>query len=238
MQAGSRALAGEDPAPLTRVPQAAYWIGLHAQGRCASASLVHCPRFRPTQPLPRFPYAAGTTAALCHVHGRRLTAAWVGDSRMVLGLPLGRDGGTNTKSKANSTTKRDSGDNKDGEELDSGGNGAGAGWRVAWCSQDHKPEAPEESARITAAGGRVARSMSRSGPVGPYRVWFAGADYPGLAMSRALGDRPGRQIGITCAPSCAEVGGGAGGFAGGGDRRGVGQWVGNQGRQEAVYRCV
>ncbi len=162
-------------------------------------------------PLPANPASAplppGTTAALCHVHGRRLTAAWVGDSRMVLGLPLGRDSSTNTNTKpnANSTANRNSGNNKEVEELDSGGKGPGGGWRVAWSSQDHKPEAPEESARIAAAGGRVARSVSRNGPVGPYRVWFAGADYPGLAMSRALGDRPGRQIGITCAPSCAEV---------------------------------
>ena len=30
---------------------------------------------------------SGTTAAMCHVHGRALTAAWVGDSRIVLGVP-------------------------------------------------------------------------------------------------------------------------------------------------------
>ncbi|EFJ52887.1 hypothetical protein VOLCADRAFT_86320 [Volvox carteri f. nagariensis] len=168
---------------------------------------------------------SGTTAALCHVHGRRVTAAWVGDSRMLLGLPMraGEAAGAHASVAAvallSETADPAAGGsgaaNNIGNEVGVSGaattatrgraRGGDGSWRVAWSSSDHKPELPEELQRIQAAGGRVARSVGRQGPVGPYRVWFQDQAYPGLAMSRALGDLPGREIGVTCQPSCASL---------------------------------
>ena len=39
---------------------------------------------------------------------------------------------------------------------------------------------------------------------GPYRVWIKGKDYPGLAMSRSLGDMQGKSIGVIADPGILE----------------------------------
>jgi hypothetical protein len=35
---------------------------------------------------------------------------------------------------------------------------------------------------------------------GPYRVWMKSQNYPGLAMSRSVGDLVASSIGVTCDP--------------------------------------
>lgn len=35
---------------------------------------------------------------------------------------------------------------------------------------------------------------------GPYRVWLKTQNYPGLAMSRSIGDLVAASIGVTCEP--------------------------------------
>jgi hypothetical protein len=40
----------------------------------------------------------------------------------------------------------------------------------------------------------------RGQPIGPARVWLPNLDYPGLAMSRALGDTIARPIGVIPTP--------------------------------------
>ncbi len=35
---------------------------------------------------------------------------------------------------------------------------------------------------------------------GPYRVWLKTQNYPGLAMSRSIGDLVAGSIGVTCEP--------------------------------------
>jgi hypothetical protein len=45
-----------------------------------------------------------------------------------------------------------------------------------------------------------ARRNGRGHPVGPARVWLPDLDYPGLAMSRALGDTIARPIGVIPTP--------------------------------------
>lgn len=56
-------------------------------------------------------------------------------------------------------------------------------------SKDHKPDQEVERTRIELAGGHVDSYHSANGAqLGPYRVWVKGAAYPGLAMSRSLGD--------------------------------------------------
>lgn len=55
--------------------------------------------------------------------------------------------------------------------------------RVVFCAQDHKPELPEERARLEAAGSEV-----REIDPGTYRIYRPGTSFPGLTMSRAMGD--------------------------------------------------
>ena len=68
-------------------------------------------------------------------------------------------------------------------------------------TKDQKPEDPEETERINSMGGVVRRLMDDLGNnVGPWRVWRKDANYPGLAMSRSIGDVAGSQIGVISTP--------------------------------------
>jgi serine/threonine protein phosphatase PrpC len=67
-------------------------------------------------------------------------------------------------------------------------------------SRDHKPELVDEKKRIVAAGGRVDRIYG----MGPYRVWFKDGDYPGLAMSRSIGDALAHKVGVSNIPEIME----------------------------------
>ena len=67
-------------------------------------------------------------------------------------------------------------------------------------SRDHKPELSDEKKRIIASGGRVDKIYG----VGPYRVWFKDGDYPGLAMSRSIGDTLAHKVGVSSIPEFKE----------------------------------
>lgn len=72
-------------------------------------------------------------------------------------------------------------------------------------TKDQKPEDREESERINKAGGTVSRITDPLGnKVGPYRVWKKNEGYPGLAMSRSIGDRRGSEVGIISTPVTTE----------------------------------
>ena len=72
-------------------------------------------------------------------------------------------------------------------------------------SKDFKPELPEEMRRITLAGGVVEQMKDEYGEgIGPYRVWVKGKDYPGLAMSRSIGDLRGKRVGVISDPGILE----------------------------------
>lgn len=59
-------------------------------------------------------------------------------------------------------------------------------------SRDHKASDEDEKSRIINCGGRVQPYMDDDGsPIGPDRVWLKEKDSPGLAMTRAFGDRSG-----------------------------------------------
>lgn len=68
-------------------------------------------------------------------------------------------------------------------------------------SHDHKPDKPEEKARITKAGGVV----TAPGPNGlpPSRVWVNGR--VGLAMSRSIGDGEAKGHGVIPDPEVTEM---------------------------------
>ena len=72
-------------------------------------------------------------------------------------------------------------------------------------SIDFKPEMPEEMNRIILSGGDVRQIKNELGEgVGPYRVWRRGEGYPGLAMSRSIGDLNGKKIGVIPNPGIIE----------------------------------
>ena len=67
-------------------------------------------------------------------------------------------------------------------------------------SNDHKPELPEERIRIEKMGGRI----DKINGVGPFRVWYKNEDYPGLAMSRSIGDQLAHKVGVSDEPEIKE----------------------------------
>ena len=67
-------------------------------------------------------------------------------------------------------------------------------------SKDHKPEIPEEKMRIEECGGIVKKNS-----FGIYRVWDKNGIYPGLAMSRSIGDYVAKSLGIICEPDFYEL---------------------------------
>ena len=75
----------------------------------------------------------------------------------------------------------------------------------ALLSHDHKPDLPSEMNRIHLKGGMVDRITDFNGEkVGPPRVWKAGCNYPGLAMSRSLGDFQAKECGVITTPEIIE----------------------------------
>jgi len=72
-------------------------------------------------------------------------------------------------------------------------------------SRDHKPDLPGEVNRILSHGGTVDQITDSEGTkVGPQRVWKAGQNYPGLAMSRSLGDFEAKACGVISTPEIIE----------------------------------
>ena len=72
-------------------------------------------------------------------------------------------------------------------------------------SFDCKPEIPMEKERIYQHGGTVEQLIDENGNgVGPFRVWVEGEDYPGLAMSRSIGDFEAKNIGVIPNPQIIE----------------------------------
>lgn len=72
-------------------------------------------------------------------------------------------------------------------------------------SNDHKPNLPQEYERILQSGGIVDKLTDQFGcKVGPYRVYIKGLTYPGLAMSRSLGDFQAKDCGVITKPEIIE----------------------------------
>lgn len=79
------------------------------------------------------------------------------------------------------------------------------GWMAANLSRDHKPHLPDEKERIINSDGRISPMRdAQGGRVGPARVWHRDGRYPGLAMSRSLGDRAGKGCGVVETPEVRE----------------------------------
>ena len=72
-------------------------------------------------------------------------------------------------------------------------------------SRDQKPDLPGERARIERLGGVVDQCTTPLGTKeGPLRVWEKDKEYPGIAMSRSIGDRNATKIGVVPDPEVTE----------------------------------
>ena len=63
-------------------------------------------------------------------------------------------------------------------------------------SIDQKPDDPEESKRIRENGGEISQYEEDGEKSGPFRVWQKGEVYPGIAMSRSIGDFVASKLGV------------------------------------------
>ena len=117
---------------------------------------------------------SGTTCVLVIQLGRNLICANVGDSRAILIYDKSNDNNLNNT-------------------------------EIFELSHDLKPDIPEEKKRILMMGGQVHQMADFNGyKGGPQRVWVKNQNFPGLAMSRSLGDYKGKQCGILPLPEFIE----------------------------------
>jgi serine/threonine protein phosphatase PrpC len=68
-------------------------------------------------------------------------------------------------------------------------------------TKDQKPNDEEEKKYILSCGGRVQRIVDEFGKmIGPFRVWDKSGNFPGLAMSRSIGDLIAKRLGVISTP--------------------------------------
>lgn len=74
-------------------------------------------------------------------------------------------------------------------------------WNFINLSFDHKPEVSFERERIIKQGGRIDYILSSEGqPMGPLRVWLSNENNCGIAMTRSIGDKTAKSVGVTWEP--------------------------------------
>ena len=78
------------------------------------------------------------------------------------------------------------------------------GNKVIPLSIDQKPDDPEESKRIIENGGEISQFEEDGEKSGPFRVWKKGEVYPGIAMSRSIGDLIASTLGVIPEPKFIE----------------------------------
>ena len=73
---------------------------------------------------------------------------------------------------------------------------------IKFLSEDHKPFLKKEHERIKKCGGYVEKCIYEDGVAdGPYRVWDSpDLKYPGLAISRSIGDTDATNLGVISEP--------------------------------------
>lgn len=74
-------------------------------------------------------------------------------------------------------------------------------WESVALSQDHNPKRFDERMRILNSKGRIGQARNEEGVLeGPERVWLIDEDLPGLAMTRSIGDKISKAVGVTSDP--------------------------------------
>lgn len=76
--------------------------------------------------------------------------------------------------------------------------------KIIELSIDQKPNDPEEKKRIIECGGEVSQYEEDGEASGPFRVWKKGEMYPGIAMSRSIGDLLASTLGVVAEPKMIE----------------------------------
>ena len=76
--------------------------------------------------------------------------------------------------------------------------------KIKPLSIDQKPDDPEESKRIIENGGEISQYEEDGEKSGPFRVWKKGEVYPGIAMSRSIGDLIASTLGVIPEPKFIE----------------------------------
>lgn len=69
-----------------------------------------------------------------------------------------------------------------------------------FITEDHKPNRPDEAQRISKMNGEVRMIDNEF----PYRLFAKGFDYPGIAVSRSLGDSLAQAIGLSPEPQISQ----------------------------------
>ena len=75
---------------------------------------------------------------------------------------------------------------------------------ISQISNDHKPSDECEKKRILLKGGVVRKLSDYGYEVGPARVFVKDERYPGLAMSRSIGDFVAKSVGVSSEPEILE----------------------------------
>eukprot|EP00002_Diphylleia_rotans_P000363 TRINITY_DN10193_c0_g2_i1.p1 TRINITY_DN10193_c0_g2~~TRINITY_DN10193_c0_g2_i1.p1 ORF type:complete len:261 (-),score=41.54 TRINITY_DN10193_c0_g2_i1:362-1069(-) len=114
----------------------------------------------------------GTTATICLVSGLYVYTAHVGDSRAI----LGRECSNCVEKYGPNNTHMNS----------------------FTITTDHKLDNMEERKRIEERGGLIARHPKVAHDC--ERIWEENKNYPGLVVTRTLGDAIGHKIGVSCEP--------------------------------------
>jgi len=125
---------------------------------------------------------SGTTCVLVFKIGKKIICSNVGDSRAIM------------------AERKFTFDEKTNEIINK--------YEVIELSHDHKPNRKEERERIEKSGGEVDQEFLNETDEKsdlPFRVWKKGCDYPGLAVSRSLGDKIAEEIGVISEPEIIEI---------------------------------
>ena len=72
-------------------------------------------------------------------------------------------------------------------------------------SIDQKPNDENEEKRILKYGGEIRQFEENGIKSGPFRVWKKGQNYPGIAMSRSIGDLIASNLGVISEPEIIEM---------------------------------
>ena len=125
---------------------------------------------------------SGTTCVLVFKIGKKIICSNVGDSRAIM------------------AERKFTFDEKSNEIVNK--------YEIIELSHDHKPNIKEEKERIEKSGGEVDQEFLNETDEKsdlPFRVWKKGCDYPGLAVSRSLGDKIAEEIGVISEPEIIEI---------------------------------
>ena len=125
---------------------------------------------------------SGTTCVLVFKIGKKIICANVGDSRAIL------------------VERKIIFDEETNDIINN--------YEIIELSHDHKPNNKEERERIEKFGGEVDQEYLNENDEKsdlPYRVWKKGCNYPGLAISRCLGDKIAEELGVISVPDIIDI---------------------------------